>query len=82
MAGGRGFEPLLAESESAVLPLDEPPIIIGHYVFNLTGITATKKEGLVSFSKQLGELNVLRIVDVCVLYVDRLSYVQPHVHRE
>ena len=26
MAGGRGFEPLLAESESAVLPLDEPPI--------------------------------------------------------
>ena len=25
MAGGRGFEPLLAESESAVLPLDEPP---------------------------------------------------------
>ena len=26
MAGGRGFEPLLAESESAVLPLDEPPM--------------------------------------------------------
>ena len=26
VAGGRGFEPLLAESESAVLPLDEPPI--------------------------------------------------------
>ena len=25
MAGGNGFEPLLAESESAVLPLDEPP---------------------------------------------------------
>ena len=25
MAGGRGFEPLPAESESAVLPLDEPP---------------------------------------------------------
>jgi hypothetical protein len=28
VAGGRGFEPLLAESESAVLPLDEPPITI------------------------------------------------------
>ncbi len=25
MAGGNGFEPLLAESESAVLPLDDPP---------------------------------------------------------
>jgi len=25
MAGGGGFEPPLAESESAVLPLDEPP---------------------------------------------------------
>ena len=25
MAGGEGFEPPLAESESAVLPLDEPP---------------------------------------------------------
>ncbi len=26
MAGGPGFEPGLAESESAVLPLDDPPI--------------------------------------------------------
>ena len=25
LAGGRGFEPRLAESESAVLPLDDPP---------------------------------------------------------
>jgi hypothetical protein len=25
MAGGQGFEPWLAESESAVLPLDDPP---------------------------------------------------------
>ena len=25
MAGGRGFEPRLTESESAVLPLDDPP---------------------------------------------------------
>ncbi len=26
MAGGLGFEPRLTESESAVLPLDDPPI--------------------------------------------------------
>ncbi len=26
MAGGQGFEPWLAESESAVLPLDDPPV--------------------------------------------------------
>ena len=26
MAGGLGFEPRLAESESAVLPLDDPPM--------------------------------------------------------
>ena len=25
LAGGLGFEPRLAESESAVLPLDDPP---------------------------------------------------------
>ena len=25
-AGGKGFEPLHTDSESAVLPLDEPPI--------------------------------------------------------
>ena len=28
MAGGPGFEPGLAESESAVLPLDDPPVIL------------------------------------------------------
>ncbi len=28
LAGGEGFEPPLAESESAVLPLDEPPNIL------------------------------------------------------
>ena len=26
MAGGEGFEPPLTESESVVLPLDDPPI--------------------------------------------------------
>ena len=30
LAGGEGFEPPLAESESAVLPLDDPPNRIGH----------------------------------------------------
>ncbi len=30
MAGGEGFEPPLAESESAVLPLDEPPGDLGN----------------------------------------------------
>jgi hypothetical protein len=29
LAGGLGFEPRLAESESAVLPLDDPPTGIG-----------------------------------------------------
>ena len=27
LAGGEGFEPPLAESESAVLPLDDPPVV-------------------------------------------------------
>lgn len=26
VAGGKGFEPLLTDSESVVLPLDEPPM--------------------------------------------------------
>ncbi len=32
-AGGKGFEPLHTDSESAVLPLDEPPItkLFYHY---------------------------------------------------
>src|SRR4030067_2557319 len=29
-AGGRGFEPRLTDPESAVLPLDEPPVKRGH----------------------------------------------------
>ena len=28
MAGGQGFEPRQAESESAVLPLDDPPAVL------------------------------------------------------
>jgi hypothetical protein len=28
-AEGKGFEPLLTDPESAVLPLDEPPLIDG-----------------------------------------------------
>ena len=35
MAGGTGFEPVLAESESAVLPLDDPPFEIGDIETNL-----------------------------------------------
>ncbi len=30
MAGGPGFEPGLTESESVVLPLDDPPLITRH----------------------------------------------------
>ncbi len=30
-AGGRGFEPRLTDSESAVLPLDEPPKQMAFY---------------------------------------------------
>lgn len=30
LAGGLGFEPRLTESESAVLPLDDPPNPPGH----------------------------------------------------
>jgi hypothetical protein len=31
LAGGNGFEPLQANPESAVLPLDEPPELNGWY---------------------------------------------------
>lgn len=31
MAGGKGFEPLQTDPESAVLPLDEPPMISAGY---------------------------------------------------
>ena len=34
MAGGPGFEPGLAESESAVLPLDDPPVVVEFYAVN------------------------------------------------
>ena len=33
-AGGKGFEPLQTDSESAVLPLDEPPIYGGRDLLN------------------------------------------------
>ena len=32
-AGGNGFEPLLIDPESIVLPLDEPPILVERAVF-------------------------------------------------
>ena len=31
MAGGLGFEPRLDESESSVLPLDDPPILLRNH---------------------------------------------------
>ncbi len=34
MAGGKGFEPLQANPESAVLPLDEPPLSSNGQYFN------------------------------------------------
>ena len=39
LAGGEGFEPPLAESESAVLPLDDPPIRILLLAVYSTGIS-------------------------------------------
>ena len=42
MAGGTGFEPVLAESESAVLPLDDPPMEIGDIGTNLNYISLPK----------------------------------------
>jgi hypothetical protein len=33
LAGGLGFEPRLTESESVVLPLDDPPLSIGKMAF-------------------------------------------------
>ena len=38
MAGGEGFEPPHTDSESAVLPLDEPPIS-GFYFTTPVGIS-------------------------------------------
>ncbi len=35
LAGGRGFEPRLTESESAVLPLDDPPRGDGGWLFSI-----------------------------------------------
>ena len=36
LAGGRGFEPRLTVPETAVLPLDEPPIFVDGY-FTMPG---------------------------------------------
>src|SRR3972149_8686652 len=44
MAGGRGFEPRHTDPESAVLPLDEPPVATGFYHSALLG-TITAKNG-------------------------------------
>ena len=44
VAGGLGFEPRLAESESAVLPLDDPPPI--HMWISSGGPARGRKPGL------------------------------------
>jgi hypothetical protein len=46
MAGGEGFEPPLAESESAVLPLDDPPFEV---VDRIAGLALTELRCSASF---------------------------------
>ena len=48
MAGGQGFEPRQAESESAVLPLDDPPAMSNgaHKIENSFNYVKDKSKGL------------------------------------
>ena len=74
MAGGTGFEPVLAESESAVLPLDDPPFEIGD--------TGTKLD-YVSLPKiTMGAISVSSIEVACGLFAVRLFYALPRVNHE
>jgi hypothetical protein len=45
LAGGLGFEPRLAESESAVLPLDDPPSAAGESPPGSGGLISEWKDG-------------------------------------
>lgn len=64
MAGGLGFEPRLTESESAVLPLDDPPFV------NETWAAVAP-----NFVLKLEAVAIVwSIVAVCELYVNRLSF--------
>ncbi len=54
MAGGRGFEPRLTDSESAVLPLDEPP--------NVRGILSHAQEGVYSTSAWVSKRAIARSI--------------------
>jgi hypothetical protein len=38
-AGGKGFEPLQTDPESAVLPLDEPPLFTGEFYHSSSGLS-------------------------------------------
>ena len=38
-AGGKGFEPLQTDPESAVLPLDEPPLLTGEFYHSSAGLS-------------------------------------------
>ena len=56
MAGGLGFEPRLTESESAVLPLDDPPNVRTHTNYKaalLGGLFANASYKLPSAEKGL-----------------------------
>ncbi len=66
MAGGLGFEPRLAESESAVLPLDDPP--------NRLLIVSVQSDGSLQ-PRTFVNFNVWSIVVLYALCVILLSYV-------
>ena len=80
MAGGTGFEPVLAESESAVLPLDDPPFDIGDigtklYCTPLPTIT-------MGINQRWALISVSSIEDAYELFVVQLFCVLPLVSHE
>ena len=74
MAGGTGFEPVLAESESAVLPLDDPPFEIGD--------TVTKTDYTPLPKTRWALISVSSIEVACGLFAVRLFYALPRVNHE
>ena len=47
LAGGKGFEPLHTDPESAVLPLDEPPVLRAGYFIMVRSVRQIKINRLV-----------------------------------
>ena len=74
MTGGPGFEPGLAESESAVLPLDDPPFEIGD--------TGTRGDYVPDLEIALFTINVSSTEVACVLFAARPFSAQPHANHE